>query len=73
MASKQSQSLFGCSGCDRQWSGLSRCHCSSCHETFVGLAAFDLHRHYNVCRPPAERGLEFFEGLWREPDRALAS
>ena len=41
-----------CGGCDAQWGGLNRCHCSRCHLTFSGIGLFDKHQHYNKCKDP---------------------
>lgn len=30
--------------CGARWGGLATAHCSACHITFTGLAAFDAHR-----------------------------
>jgi hypothetical protein len=32
-----------CRDCGVTWTGLSRCHCSRCHNTFNSATAFDLH------------------------------
>lgn len=37
-------SLLTCSTCDTKWSGVSRAHCSACHQTFAAFGLFDLHR-----------------------------
>lgn len=34
---------LSCRTCTAEWSGLGRCHCSKCHNTFNSLAAFDMH------------------------------
>ena len=52
-----------CGKCDKRWSGYNTSHCSSCHETFTGLSAFDRHRTGShaagtrKCLPPADVGL----------------
>jgi hypothetical protein len=33
-----------CNGCRNWWTGLGAAHCSSCHQTFTGVSAFELHR-----------------------------
>lgn len=33
-----------CSICSTEWTGLSECHCSSCHKSFSSIANFDDHR-----------------------------
>ena len=33
--------------------GQSPCHCAGCHETFIGLTAFDHHRSAFTCHDPA--------------------
>lgn len=33
-----------CRGCDAQWFGTRRAHCSACHLTFSSVSAFDRHR-----------------------------
>lgn len=43
-----------CSGCDNTWTGLARCHCSSCHETFDNPALFDSHRKNGRCMKPVD-------------------
>jgi len=53
--------------CGASWSGHSRCHCSSCHRTFVAITAFDRHRISFTCVDPATRGLVFRDGLWGKP------
>ncbi|AEJ92194.1 hypothetical protein OPTIMUS_138 [Mycobacterium phage Optimus] len=35
---------FGCARCDARWGGVRTAHCGSCHETFSGLSAFEIHR-----------------------------
>lgn len=35
---------FGCDTCGTQWSGLSACHCATCHLQFRSVSGFDLHR-----------------------------
>jgi hypothetical protein len=61
-----------CGGCDKNWTGTSRCHCSACHETFSGITTFDLHRQANSkrgkCKKPAYIGLvKNDKGVWSVP------
>ena len=52
-----------CPTCGARWAGLNTNHCTSCHNTFTGIAAFDKHRtgkHDNDtrhCLNPATVGL----------------
>jgi hypothetical protein len=46
----------GCSRCPKRWSGSKTAHCPSCHETFSGPSAFDLHRDNGKCTAP--RGMK---------------
>lgn len=32
-----------CRGCDREWTGLTECHCSVCHRHFTSVKPFDDH------------------------------
>ena len=34
---------ISCSGCGATWTGLSRAHCTRCHNTMNSVAAFDMH------------------------------
>ncbi|WP_456236505.1 FDXHR family putative zinc-binding protein [Actinomyces culturomici] len=53
--------------------GEAPCHCSACHQTFHGLAAFDRHRRGLACCEPARvepsrNGSRFHldgRGVWR--------
>lgn len=57
--------------------GTSRCHCSSCHRTFSGVSAFDVHHVLGgpgiTCLDPARRGLVSREAggqqVWGWPER----
>lgn len=55
---------YACPRCDSQWGGTKTCHCSSCHETFATIAAFDKHRagshalSTRHCEDPATVGLK---------------
>jgi hypothetical protein len=46
-----------CGGCPATWSGIGKCHCSTCHRTFSALSGFDLHRSrrgpHGSCVDPA--------------------
>lgn len=33
-----------CPRCDAWWTGLSTCHCPTCHATFTRYSTFDIHR-----------------------------
>jgi hypothetical protein len=33
-----------CPRCDAWWTGLTAGHCTGCHRSFTGIAAFDRHR-----------------------------
>lgn len=46
----------------------SQAHCSACHTTFGGVAAFDAHNVGGRCRPPAEIGcVDNGHGVYRVP------
>jgi hypothetical protein len=49
----------------------SGAHCGTCHRTFGGVRAFDLHRQGpvsgRVCADPATVGLVERDGVWRQP------
>lgn len=75
--------MIMCSGCDLQLGGVSACHCSSCHETFIGITFFDAHRNQygerGRCLDPAtitvttgprtgEPLMFFRDGYWRGPE-----
>ncbi|WP_439332433.1 FDXHR family putative zinc-binding protein [Saccharopolyspora antimicrobica] len=53
-----------CGGCSSRWTGVSRCHCSGCHQTFSGVTAFDKHRNRSKCREPSKLGLVIVNGIW---------
>ncbi|WP_456300258.1 FDXHR family putative zinc-binding protein [Saccharopolyspora oryzae] len=64
-----------CHQCPNTWTGTSRCHCSSCHHTFSGLALFDRHRRNGRCHHPetlrgqaGERLAHLRGGLWAGPE-----
>jgi hypothetical protein len=44
--------LIRCNGCSTTWTGAMACHCASCHRTFTGVTAFDLHRTGGRCNDP---------------------
>ena len=55
--------------CGKSWSGQSRTHCPSCHETFNSDSVANRHRKgaFGVdrrCIPPAEAGLVAVECSW---------
>lgn len=54
--------------CGKQWTGLGRCHCGNCHETFSGISAFDRHQQWwrpgEACENPAAFGLVPTEHAW---------
>lgn len=65
--------------------GLGTCHCAGCHETFVGIRAFDLHQRLRdggvKCLAPAELRrkdgtpvlrLDARTGFWRQNTPGLA-
>lgn len=39
--------------CGKGWNGYNTCHCTTCHETFTGIAGFDKHRLAGKCLDPA--------------------
>lgn len=56
------------------WTGLSRCHCSACHETFGGITGFDMHRRGSRCSGPENLGLkQNGAGIWVTPARFSTS
>lgn len=67
---------YSCGGCETRWPGVSRCHCSGCHNTFAGIDLFDRHRRLikdvGICLDPAtitspktgEREMYLTNGLW---------
>lgn len=61
------QAGFPCPRCGRTWTGLSRCHCATCHHSFTSATAFDRHRRAFRCRPPAEAGLVLRGEYWGLP------
>lgn len=46
--------LTRCSGCANTWTGALVCHCASCHRTFTGIRAFDIHRTGGICNDPSQ-------------------
>lgn len=50
-----------CKDCGFEWTSLSLCHCSSCHETFLSVGAFDVHRAKFQCEQPWVAGLSLRE------------
>ncbi|WP_419722097.1 hypothetical protein [Rhodococcus globerulus] len=43
-----------CRHCGAEWGGMHTSHCTSCHETFDGIASFDQHRNRGRCAEPGE-------------------
>jgi len=56
---------YHCRKCCATWTGLSRCHCTICHQTFNSYSASDLHwtgdGHIHPCNLTK---LELREGIW---------
>lgn len=56
--------------------GLTDCHCGLCHQTFAGLAYFDMHQDVKygrrppvICIPPELLGLvQTWKGVWATPE-----
>ena len=46
--------MASCGGCDRTWTGLTECHCATCHRHFGGIEGFDMHRVGGRCSDPSE-------------------
>lgn len=45
----------------------AQCHCvAECHQTFGGVTMFDRHRRDGRCLDPAECGMTYRDGIWRE-------
>lgn len=48
---------YTCGRCPAEWSGITRAHCSGCHETFASVNLFNRHRRYRgelgECLDPA--------------------
>lgn len=38
-----------CKHCDKTWDSLAWAHCAVCHETFLSVAFFDMHRKKGGC------------------------
>lgn len=49
--------IASCGGCTNRWTGLSVCHCATCHVTFTSLTAFERHRRHGQCIAPGLVGL----------------
>lgn len=71
--------MLTCGGCDAEWSGLGRSHCSGCHRTYSAPGLFDRHRQatagHNRCLDPARlrtkdgRPVMILDnGLWRSAE-----
>lgn len=57
--------------CGATWGGLNTCHCASCHLTFTGVTAFDLHRRTGRCQDPRVAGLALADRdyeCWGSPE-----
>jgi hypothetical protein len=62
-----------CSDCQRSWSGLSKAHCVTCHETFASNSVADLHWIGRRCVVPstvidvngARKLTQDDEGVWQ--------
>ena len=67
------RSAIACGRCDRWWTGRNEAHCSACHETFTGIAAFDMYRVGGRCRKPPDVGLVVANRgvVWLESARHL--
>ena len=60
--------------CGKSWTGITRAHCSGCHETFSTYRVSDKHRTGAFgadrrCVDPASVGLVLVGGIWRGPGR----
>lgn len=53
-----------CIGCKNTWTGLTRCHCCSCHETFESINLFDRHRTNGACKKPGNVDMTWKDGIW---------
>jgi hypothetical protein len=58
-----------CTACGAVWRAPGAAHCTSCHEQFASVTAFDRHRgargEHGHCVPPAEAGLvRRGDGAW---------
>jgi hypothetical protein len=74
------QHRIQCGGCADTWTALGAAHCGLCHQTFSGVALFDLHRSQygerGACQHPNDvrhkqtgQQLMFFrDGMWRGPE-----
>jgi len=60
------QSRLTCGGCVNTWTGLSRCHCSRCHQTFATVAVFDRHQVGSRCVDPTKIPARLTRGIWFE-------
>lgn len=65
-----SQYRPSCGKCRVTWSGASVAHCGSCHDSFVNVVAFDLHRSRGKCwYPEATDTLASVAGLFGTPEQ----
>ena len=59
---------ISCGKCNNAWEGKNTSHCGSCHETFSGITAFDIHQIGNdakiLCGHPTSKGLVKKEKPW---------
>lgn len=66
-----------CGSCPAHWTGLERCHCSACHETFASVTAFTRHRRATrtrgQCLSPSAAGLSRIGGFWQLPPMSHAA
>lgn len=72
------RTTYTCGGCDNRWSGVSRAHCSACHETFGGAAFFDRHRRerngVGYCLHPSqiEKPVMYLaNGMWQSVENPV--
>ena len=66
MDAGEMQSRLTCGGCGNTWMGLSRCHCSCCHQTFATVGVFDRHQVAARCIDPAQIPARRAGGIWFE-------
>lgn len=59
-----------CGKCPARWHGQAMCHCRSCHLTFSGVTAFDMHRAGSVDNRSCttDRLAENRPGVWGQAD-----
>jgi hypothetical protein len=57
-----------CYICNKTWTGLGRCHCTGCHESFNSIGAFDRHRRNFKCINPKDLGMiQDEKQIWASP------